>query len=105
MTRTPTGETPFRLTYGSKAVIPAEVGLTSYRVGNHDKTRNDEAMRLQLDLVEGQSNGWKKFSTIPEPHGQTLQLQSQMQGLLSWRSCLKKGDGLNKRHLPGEAMT
>ena len=57
MTRTPTGETPFRLTYGSKAVIPAEVGLTSYRVGNHDKTRNDEAMRLQLDLVEGQSNG------------------------------------------------
>ena len=57
MTRTPTGETPFRLTYGSKAVIPAEVGLTSYRVKNHDKTRNDEAMRLQLDLVEGQSNG------------------------------------------------
>ena len=57
MTRTPTGETPFRLTYGSKAVIPAEVGLTSYRVGNHDKTRNDEAIRLQLDLVEGQSNG------------------------------------------------
>ena len=57
MTRTPTGETPFRLTYGSKAVIPAEVGLTSYRVENHDKTRNDEAMRLQLDLVEGQSNG------------------------------------------------
>ena len=56
MTRTPTGETPFRLTYGSKAVIPAEVGLTSYRVENHDKTRNDEAMRLQLDLVEGQSN-------------------------------------------------
>ena len=30
--RTPTGETPFRLTYGADAVIPAEVGLTSYRV-------------------------------------------------------------------------
>ena len=57
MTRTPTGETPFRLTTGSKAVTPAEVGLSSYRVENHDKTRNDEAMRLQLDLVEGQSNG------------------------------------------------
>ena len=56
-TRTPTGKTPFRLTYGSEAVIPAEVRLTSYRVGNHDKTRNDEVMRLQLDLVEGQSNG------------------------------------------------
>ena len=49
--RTPIGETPFRLTYGSEAVIPAEVGLTSYRVDNHDERKNDEAMRLQLDLV------------------------------------------------------
>ena len=30
--RKPTGETPFRLAYGADAVIPAEVGLTSYRV-------------------------------------------------------------------------
>ena len=51
-TRTPTGETPFRLTYGSEAVIPAEVGLTSYRVHNHDENKNGEAMRLQLDLVD-----------------------------------------------------
>ena len=51
-TRTPTGETPFRLTYGSEAVILAEVGLTSYKVHNHDKSRNDKAMQLQLDLVD-----------------------------------------------------
>ena len=44
--RTPTGETPFQLTYGSEAVIPTEVGLTSYRVHNHDENKNDEAMRL-----------------------------------------------------------
>ncbi|XP_065619206.1 uncharacterized protein LOC136063157 [Quercus suber] len=50
--RTPTGETPFRLTYGNEAVIPAEVSLTSYRVHNHDEKRNDEAIRLQLDLVD-----------------------------------------------------
>ena len=50
--RTPTGKTPFRLTYRNKAVIPAEVGLTSYRVHNHDESRNDEAIRLQLDLVD-----------------------------------------------------
>ena len=42
--RTPTGETPFRLTYRSEAVIPAEVGITSYRVHNHDENRNDEAI-------------------------------------------------------------
>ena len=52
MTRTPTGETPFRLTYGSEAVIPAEVGITSYRVHNHNENRNDEAMPLQLDLMD-----------------------------------------------------
>ena len=51
-TRTLTGETSFRLAYGSEAVIPAEVGLTSYKVGNHDENRNDKAMRLQLDLVD-----------------------------------------------------
>ena len=51
MIRLPTGETLFRLTYGSEAVIPAKIGLTSYRVHNHDKSKNDEAMRLQLDLV------------------------------------------------------
>ena len=50
--RTPTGETPFRLTYGNEVVIPAEIGLTSYRVDNHDEGRNDEAIRLQLDLVD-----------------------------------------------------
>ena len=49
--RTPTRETPFRLAYKSKAVTPVEVGLTSYRVDNYDERRNNEAMRLQLDLV------------------------------------------------------
>ena len=49
--RTPTEETPFRLTYGADAVIPAEIGLTSYRVQSYTKDKNEEAMRLQLDLV------------------------------------------------------
>ena len=51
-TRAPTGETPFRLTYGSEAVIPTEIRLLSYRVHNHDESKNDEAMLLQLDLVD-----------------------------------------------------
>jgi len=52
MARMLIGETLFRPAYGSKVVILAKVGLTSYRVGNHDESRNDEAMRLQLDLVD-----------------------------------------------------
>ena len=49
--RTPTRETPFQLAYGTEAVIPAEVGLTSYRVESYDEDKNKEAIRLQLDLV------------------------------------------------------
>ena len=52
MARTPTGETPFHLAYGSKSVISAEVELTSYKVGNHNKIKNNEVMHLQLDLVD-----------------------------------------------------
>ena len=51
-TRTHTGETPFRLAYRSEAIIPAEVGLISYRVDNHDEEKKDEAMLLQLDLLD-----------------------------------------------------
>ena len=50
--RAPTRKTPFRLTYGNEAVIPTEVGLISYRVHNHDESRNDEDICLQLDLVD-----------------------------------------------------
>ena len=52
MARMPTRETPFRLTYGSEAVIQAEIGLTSYRVDNHNERKNDEAICIQLDLVD-----------------------------------------------------
>ena len=47
----PTGEIPFRLMFGSEAVILDEIGLTSYRVFHPDEQRNDEEMRLQLDLL------------------------------------------------------
>ena len=50
--RTPTGEMPFRLVYGVYVVIPAEIELTSYRVENYNEDKNEEAMRLQLDLVD-----------------------------------------------------
>ena len=51
-TKTPTGETPFRLTYRSEVVISVEVGLITYRVDNHDENKNNEAVHLQLDLMD-----------------------------------------------------
>uniref|UniRef100_A0A2N9IT33 Uncharacterized protein n=1 Tax=Fagus sylvatica TaxID=28930 RepID=A0A2N9IT33_FAGSY len=50
--RTPTGETPFRLTYGTEAVIPVEVGLTTWRTKNYDEVSNDAQLQSNLDLVD-----------------------------------------------------
>ncbi|GAU38515.1 hypothetical protein TSUD_396320 [Trifolium subterraneum] len=48
-----TGETPFRLTYGTEAVIPVEMGEPSSRIEYpHEEDINDELLREELDLVE-----------------------------------------------------
>ena len=50
--RTPTGETPFKLAYRSKAVILAEVHMASHRVMKYEKEDNEEQLRLNLDLID-----------------------------------------------------
>ncbi|XP_030963402.1 uncharacterized protein LOC115984522 [Quercus lobata] len=50
--RTPTGETPFKLAYGSEAVIPAEVHMTSHRVRKYQTEENEEQLHLNLDLMD-----------------------------------------------------
>ena len=42
--RTPIGETPFRLTYGTEAVIPVEVGVMSIRRGTFNEGCNDDEL-------------------------------------------------------------
>ncbi|GJZ97630.1 hypothetical protein Tco_0670083 [Tanacetum coccineum] len=46
------GDTPFSLTYGTEAVIPAEIGMPTYRSATVDTVHNDEELRLNLDLLE-----------------------------------------------------
>nr|GEY56445.1 reverse transcriptase domain-containing protein [Tanacetum cinerariifolium] len=46
------GDTPFSLTYETKAVIPAEIGMPTYRTAAVDVVNNDEELRLNLDLLE-----------------------------------------------------
>ena len=50
--RTPTGETPFRLTYGTEAVIPVEVGVTSTRREVFNEESNDDHLRINLDCLD-----------------------------------------------------
>ncbi|GJV27759.1 reverse transcriptase domain-containing protein [Tanacetum coccineum] len=46
------GDTPFSLTYGTEAVIPAEIGMHSMRTTEVDMMQNDEALEINLDLLE-----------------------------------------------------
>ena len=39
--RTPTKETPFKLTFGTKVVIPVEIGLTTLRMTFHKEEENE----------------------------------------------------------------
>ncbi|GJZ96707.1 reverse transcriptase domain-containing protein [Tanacetum coccineum] len=46
------GETPFSLTYGTEAVIPVEIGMPTLRTAEVDMIKNDEALEINLDLLE-----------------------------------------------------
>jgi len=50
--RTPTGETPFNLTYSTEAVILVEIGLTSLRKEFFDERSNDDQLKLNLDCLD-----------------------------------------------------
>uniref|UniRef100_A0A2N9HB70 RNase H type-1 domain-containing protein n=1 Tax=Fagus sylvatica TaxID=28930 RepID=A0A2N9HB70_FAGSY len=51
--RTPTKETPFKLTFGMEAVIPVEIGLTTLRTTFHKEGENEGQLLLNLDLLDG----------------------------------------------------
>ena len=52
ITRVPTGETPFKLTFGTKAIILVEVRLTSFRVKAYEDQKNQQELNSNLDLID-----------------------------------------------------
>nr|GFB78465.1 reverse transcriptase domain-containing protein [Tanacetum cinerariifolium] len=52
MVKSSHGDTPFSLTYETEAVIPAEIGMPTYRTTTVDVVNNDKELRLNLDLLE-----------------------------------------------------
>ena len=50
--KTPIGETPFKLAYGSEAVITAEVHMANRRVMKYQDEDNEEQLCLNLDLID-----------------------------------------------------
>ncbi|GKA83265.1 reverse transcriptase domain-containing protein [Tanacetum coccineum] len=52
MIKSSNGDTPFLLTYGTKAVIPTEIGMPTLRTAEVDLVQNNEALEINLDLLE-----------------------------------------------------
>ena len=50
--RTGTGETPFSLTYGAEAMLPAEVMIGTLRTRHTDEEANSRDLRMNLDILE-----------------------------------------------------
>ncbi|GJX33471.1 reverse transcriptase domain-containing protein [Tanacetum coccineum] len=54
MIKSSNGDTPFSLTYGTKVVIPAEIGMPILKIAEVDLVQNNEALEINLDLLEEQ---------------------------------------------------
>ncbi|GJZ82320.1 reverse transcriptase domain-containing protein [Tanacetum coccineum] len=52
MIKSSNGETPFSLTYGTEAVISAEIGMSTLRTAEVDQASNKEALGINLDIIE-----------------------------------------------------
>ncbi|GJR81073.1 reverse transcriptase domain-containing protein [Tanacetum coccineum] len=48
MIKSSNGETPFSLTYGTEAVIPAEIGIETLRNSEMDQSQNNEALGINI---------------------------------------------------------
>ncbi|GAA0143434.1 hypothetical protein LIER_04121 [Lithospermum erythrorhizon] len=47
-----TSETPFSLVYGTEVVLPAEVGLPTWRHRGFDEIQNSRALKEQLNFID-----------------------------------------------------
>ncbi|XP_077230114.1 uncharacterized protein LOC143863309 [Tasmannia lanceolata] len=50
--RTPTGESPFNLSFGTEAVISVDIGTPSPRITSFNEQLNSDGLRANLDLLE-----------------------------------------------------
>lgn len=67
--RTSTGETPFKLVYGTNVLVPVKVGLEVYRSKVFSIEENEIGLKMNLDLLKEESNA---------AHRRNMRYQSQV---------------------------
>ena len=89
-----TQETPFALAFGTKVVDPVEVGLKSPRIELENIEHNEEALRLNLDLIEEKCE--QALKRVEDYHRKTTRYYDQRVKPRSY----KPGDLVLKKFLP-----
>ena len=92
--RSATQETSFALAFGTEAVAPVEVGLTSLRVEFANTEHNEEILRLNLDLLEEKCE--QVLKRAEDYHRKTAKYYDQKVGPRSF----KPSDLVLKKLLP-----
>ena len=65
--RTLTGETPFKMVFGTNVVVPVEVGVSSLRRASYDEQSNDDGRKLALDcLLEVRDDAAQRMALYQE---------------------------------------
>ena len=75
--RRSTGETPFSMTYGSKAIILLETGFPMMRTNQFNSNRNKQLLPASLDLVEER----RKVAKVQMAHCQQKLRQEYDRGI------------------------
>uniref|UniRef100_A0A2N9G5B1 RNA-directed DNA polymerase n=1 Tax=Fagus sylvatica TaxID=28930 RepID=A0A2N9G5B1_FAGSY len=85
--RIPTGETPFRMTFGTEAVVPVEIGMTTFRTALYDDQQNETQLRLNLDLIdEVQKTSRGENEEIPRKDDTPPQCQGKRRDNSKWET-------------------
>lgn len=62
MVKTPIRETPFALLYDSKAIIPVDMVMPTYKIQQYDKQTNEYTLKESLDLLDAKNEDAKKVA-------------------------------------------
>jgi len=54
--KTPTGQTPFSLTYGLEAIVPVEMTVPTRRISQYDVSQNEAGQTVALELIDKHRN-------------------------------------------------
>ncbi|GKB09278.1 hypothetical protein Tco_0837590 [Tanacetum coccineum] len=84
--------TSFSLTYGTEAVIPVKIGMPSLKCAKIDQAMNDEALLLNLDILEEE----REKATIQETKNQSKDGKDGRKLGLKWEGPYKVVEALGK---------